>query len=164
MLAAMSRLMLQSPHLGPLPLAFRSSFRDSGVEKSQSGVVLEEESLGLLLVLGESTLPGDLGLQPVSVVEGDLGGEGVVGEGVVSTSQLLAVDLDGPLVAAASSGNLESLELLAVGLDLKQLAGVVVHSHGVFVHVAVDLVEEDGHEEVELVGLLVGGQEHLHGS
>merc|ERR1712051_273420 len=39
MLAAMSRLRLQSPHLGPLPLAFRSSFRDSGVERSQSGLV-----------------------------------------------------------------------------------------------------------------------------
>merc|ERR1719420_2344741 len=38
-LAATSRLMLQSPHLGPLPLAFRSSLRDSGVEKSQSGLV-----------------------------------------------------------------------------------------------------------------------------
>merc|ERR1719322_2058839 len=121
-----------------------------GASGTDLDVVLEEESLGLLLVLGESTLPGDLGLQPVSVVEGDLGGEGVVSEGVVTTGQLLAVDLDGPLVAAASSGNLESLELLAVGLDLKQLAGVVVHGHGVLVHVAVDLVEEDGKEDVEL--------------
>ena len=55
-------------------------------------VVLEEESLGFLLVLGKGALPGDLRLDPVTVVAGDLGGEGGVGQGVVSTGQLQLCD------------------------------------------------------------------------
>merc|ERR1712001_562401 len=123
--------------------------------------VLQEEALGLLFVVGETALPGDLGLNPVAVSDGDLGLEGVVGEGVVSTAQLLSVDLELPLVTVGSD-NLESLEELAIGFHLEVLARVVVDSHHVLVHVAVDLVQEGGQVERHLVRLLVGGQQGLH--
>ena len=47
-------------------------------------VVLGKEVGGFGFVLGQGSLPGDLGLQPVSVVEGDLGGEGVVSQSELS--------------------------------------------------------------------------------
>merc|ERR1712061_619348 len=127
-----------------------------------SDAVLQEESLGLTGVVGEFSLPGDLGLNPVAVSHGDLGLEGVVGEGVVATAELLSVDLDLSLVTAASLGDLESLELLAIGINLQQLPGVVVDGDLVLVHVRVDLVQENGHVERHLVGFVVGGQQGLH--
>merc|ERR1712165_6266 len=127
-----------------------------------SDAVLQEESLGLTGVVGEFSLPGDLGLNPVAVSHGDLGLEGVVGEGVVATAELLSVDLDLSLVTAASPGDFESLELLAIGLNLQQLPGVVVDGDLALVHVRVDLVQENGHVERHLVGFVVGGQQGLH--
>merc|ERR1719221_1569489 len=43
-----------------------------GASGTDLDVVLQKESLRLLPIIGESTLPGDLRLEPVSVVEGDL--------------------------------------------------------------------------------------------
>ena len=89
-------------------------------------VVLEEELLGLGPALGESSLPGHLGLQPVSIGKGDLGLELIVGEGVVSIGQLTPVDLDLPLVVVASSGNNKGLEKPLVSSNLLTAACLII--------------------------------------
>merc|ERR1712110_775268 len=124
--------------------------------------VLQEESFSLHFVVGEMSLPGDFGLNPVTISHSDLGLEGVISEGVVSTAELLSVDLELSLVAVASPNNFESSETLAIGFNLQVLTWVMVDSHHVLVHVAVDLVQEGGHVERHLVRLLVGCKQGLH--
>merc|ERR1712110_718209 len=124
--------------------------------------VLQEESFSLHFVVGEMSLPGDFGLNPVTISHSDLGLEGVISEGVVSTTELLSVDLELSLVAAASTDNFESSETLAIGFNLQVLTWVMVDSHHVLVHVAVDLVQEGGHVERHLVRFLVGCKQGLH--
>merc|ERR1712223_72373 len=108
-------------------------------------------------------LPGDRGGEGLAIGEGLGGGEPLVGHGEVSLAQLLAVPGDLTLVAAASLGNLEPLELGSgmVDLHLEGGAGLVVEVHVHLLHARAELAEKGGQEHVELVRLLVGGDQHV---
>merc|ERR1712223_546952 len=108
-------------------------------------------------------LPGDRGGERLAIGEGLGGGEPLVGHGEVSLAQLLAVPGDLTLVATAGLGNLESLELGSsmVDLHLEGGAGLVVEVHVHLLHARSELAEKGGQEHVELVRLMVGGDQHV---
>merc|ERR1712223_740642 len=110
-----------------------------------------------------SVLPGDRGGERLAIGEGLGGGEPLVGHGEVSLAELLAVPGDLTLVAAAGLGNLESLELGSgmVDLHLEGGAGLVVEVDVHLLHARAELAEKGGQEHVELVRLLVGGDQHV---
>merc|ERR1712223_909679 len=108
-------------------------------------------------------LPGDGGGEGLAIGEGLGGGEPLVGHGEVSLAQLLAVPGDLTLVAAAGLGNLESLELGSgmVDLHLEGGARLVVEVYVNLLHARAELAKKGGQEHVELVRLLVGGDQHV---